>query len=152
MERYACLADPASGWTRSPWNTQIAEADKRGNSATEDARRAALKILRKAVKDGVTCGDVTLFHMVTIARDSASVSADIAAAKLREAELDAADASVIAVLVAEQAGARRPGPSGCRPCWPAGRLREAKAAAASLPPEGERADAMQQVEAAPAAA
>ena len=35
--------------------TQSTEADKRGNSATEDARRTALSILRKAVRDGVTC-------------------------------------------------------------------------------------------------
>ncbi len=145
---YECLADPRKRLDAVAVNTQSTEADKRGNSATEDARRAALTILRKAVRDGVSLDDVALYHMVTIARDSASVSADIAAGKLREAGLDAADASVIAVLVAEQAGSAGTGPQRVPALLAGGRLREAKAAAASLPSEGERVDAIQQVEAA----
>ena len=39
-----------------------------GISATEDARRSALKILRRAVKDGVDLRDVALYHLVTVAR------------------------------------------------------------------------------------
>jgi hypothetical protein len=145
---YECLADPRKRLDAVAVNTQSTEADKRGNSATEDARRVALTILRKAVRDGVSLDDVALYHMVTIARDSASVSADIAAGKLREAGLDAADASVIAVLVAEQAGGAGTGAQRVPALLAGGRLREAKAAAASLPSEGERVDAMQQVEAA----
>lgn len=145
---YKCLADPRKRLDAVAVNTQSAEADKRGNSATENARRAALTILRKAVKDGVSLDDVALYHMVTIARDSASVSTDIAAGKLREAGLDAADASVIAVLVAEQAGNAGTGAQRVPALLAGGRLREARAAAASLPSEGERADAIQLVEAA----
>jgi hypothetical protein len=145
---YKCLADPHKRLDAVAVNTQSAEADKRGNSATEDARRAALTILRKAVRDGVSLDDVALYHMVTIARDSASVSADIAAGRLREAGLAAADASVIAVLVAEQAGSAGTGAHRVPALLAGGQLREAKATAASLPSEGERVDAIRLVEAA----
>ena len=79
----------ASGWTRWPWSRQSAEADKRGNSATEDARRGALTILRRAVEDGVDLRDVALYHLVTVARDAAGLSAGMAAAELTEAGLEA---------------------------------------------------------------
>ena len=45
--------------------------------------------------------------MVTIARDSLSLSIDMAAEELRRTGLEAADAAIIAVLVAEQHGRRR---------------------------------------------
>lgn len=146
VERYVCLRDPRKRLDAIALDAQSAEADKRGISATEDARRTALKILRKAVLDGVDLRDVALYHMMTIARDSASVSTDIAAAKLREAGLEARDAAVVAILVAEQGSG--PGYGRVPELLAAGRLREAKAAAASLPSEGERIDAAQQVEAA----
>ncbi len=148
VERYECVADPHKRLDPVAVDAQSTEADKQRKSATVDARRAALAILRKAVRDGIDLRDVALFHMMTIARDSASVSTDLAAAKLREAGLEARDAAIIAVLVAEQ-GAGPGGPASRVPdLLAAGRLREAKAAAASLPSEGERVDAMQRVEAA----
>jgi hypothetical protein len=146
LGKYECLADPNKRLDAVAVKAQSTEADKRGNSATEDARRTALTIARKAVRDGVSLDDVALYHLMTVAGDSASVSAGIAAAKLREAGLDAADAAVIAVLVAEQAGGAGPGAQRVPALLAAGRLREARAAAASLPSEGGRVDAMEQVE------
>jgi hypothetical protein len=148
LGRYECLDDPRKRLDAVALDAQSTEADKRGNSATEDARRAALTTLRKAMRDGVSLDDIALYHLVTIARDSASVSADIAAGKLREAGLEAGDAAVIAVLVAEQGGGGTAGPQRVPDLLATGRLREAKAAAAQLPSEGGRIDAMLLVEAA----
>lgn len=149
VERYECLADSRKRLDAVAVQTRIAVADKQRKSATVDALRAALAILSKAVRDGVNLDDVALFHAVTIARESAAMSADIAAAALVEAGVEPRDAAIIAVLVAEQGAASGTGPQRVPDLLAAGRLREARAAAASLPPEsGERAEATQRVEAA----
>lgn len=148
VERYECLSDPHKRLDAVAVDAQSAEADKRGISATEDARRTALKILRRALRDGVDLRDVALWHMMSVASDSASVSTDIAAGKLRDAGLDTGDAAVIAVLVAEHGTSTGSAAQRVPDLLAAGRLREAKAAAASLPSEGDRTDAMAQVEAA----
>jgi hypothetical protein len=145
--RYRCLADERRRLDAVAVNAQSTEADKRGNSATDDARRAALTILRQAVRAGVNLDEVALFHLVTIASDPASVSADMAAAALRAAGLEAGDAAVIAVLVAEL-GTGGKAPQRVPDLLATGHLREARAALASLPSEGLRIDAQQQVEAA----
>lgn len=147
VEKYECLADPRMRLDAVAVDLQGTEADKQGKSATVDAKRAALAIMRKAARDGVNLDDVARYHLVTLARDSASVWVDIAAAKLREAGLEAHDAAVIAVLVAEQGASSGTAPQRVPELLAAGKLREAKAAAASLS-EGERIDATQQVEAA----
>lgn len=148
IDRYECLADPRKRLDAVAVDAQSTDADKQRKSATVDARRAALKTLRKAVRDGIDLRDVALFHMMTVARDSASVSADIAAAKLREAGLEAHDAAVIAVLVAEQGTGSGTGPQRVPELLAAGRLREARAAAASLLAEGARLDAQKRIAAA----
>jgi hypothetical protein len=149
VDRYECLADPRKRLDAIAVDVRSREADKQRKSATVDARRAALAILRTAVRDGVDLREVALYHMVTIAGDAASVSAEIAAAKLREAGLEARDAAVIAVLVAEQSAKAGTGQQRVPDLLAAGRLREAKAAAMSLPPDsGLHAEAAHQVEAA----
>jgi hypothetical protein len=149
VERYECLADPRKRLDAVAVQTRIAVADKQRKSATVDALRAALAILSKAVRDGVNLDDVALFHAVTVARESAAMSADIAAAALVEAGVEPRDAAIIAVLVAEQGAASGTGPQRVPDLLAAGRLREARAAVASLPPEsGERVEATQRVEAA----
>ena len=50
VERYVCLADPAKRLDAVAVEAQSTEAEKRGISATENARRSALKILRKATQ------------------------------------------------------------------------------------------------------
>ena len=138
VERYTCLADPARRLDAVAVEKQIAEADKRGISATEDARRGALKILRRAVKDGVDLRDVTLFHLMTVARDAATLSAGMAVSALVKAELDQKDAAVIAVLLTEQtSGSGGSGVGKVQSLLETGRLREAAQVTQSLPADSE---------------
>lgn len=149
VERYECVADPRKRLDAVAVEAQRAAADKRGISATEDARRKALTILGQAVRSGVDLRDVALYQMVVIAQGSVPVSIDLAAKELREAGLEARDAAIVAVLVAEQGGGPGGGASKVPDLLAGGRLREARAAAMSLPPEGgARADAMAQIDAA----
>jgi len=149
VERYECLADARKRLDAVAVEAQRTAAEKLGISATEDARRKALTILSHALRAGVDLRDVALYQMVTIARGSAGLSIDLAAKELRDTGLEARDAAIVAVLVAEQGG----GPGGAVNKVPdllaAGRLREARAAAMSLPADaGSRAEATQQIEAA----
>jgi hypothetical protein len=149
VDRYECVTDPRKRLDAVAVEAQRAAADKRGISATEDARRKALTILSQALRVGVDLRDVALFQMVTIAQSSVGVSIDLAAQELRQAGLQAKDAAIVAVLVAEQAG----GPGGAANKVPellaAGRLREARAALMSLPADGgDRADAQARIDAA----
>jgi hypothetical protein len=150
VERYECLADPRKRLDAVAVEVQRAAAEKRGISATENARRRALTILNQAVRSGVDLRDIALYHMVAIARGSAGVSIDLAAAELRASGLEARDAAIVAVLVAEQGGG--PGGMAAVPELLAeGRLREARATAMALPADGgAREDAMQQINAAQA--
>jgi hypothetical protein len=145
VERYECLADPHKRLDAVAVQEQRAAADKRGISGTEDARRKALAILDQAVRNGTDLRDIALYQMVVIAREAVPVSADLAARELRKAGLEDRDAAIVAVLVAEQdspgAGSKVPD------LLAGGRLREARAAAMTLPPAGEvRADALKQVD------
>src|ERR1039457_4248828 len=72
VERYECLADTRKRLDAVAVDAQSAEADKQRKSATVDARRTALAVLRKAVRDGVELRDVALYHMMTVAGDAAS--------------------------------------------------------------------------------
>ena len=149
LDGYECVADQRKRLDAVAVEAQRAAADKRGISATEDARRKALAILSQAVRAGTDLRDVALHQMVVIARGSVPVSVDLAASELRDAGLEDRDAAIIAVLVAEQGG----GPGGAASKVPellaAGRLREARAAAMSMPAEaGGRADVMRQIDAA----
>ena len=147
VERYVCLADPARRLDAVAVETQSAEAEKRGISATENARRGALKILRKAVKDGVDLRDVAIYHLVTQARDAARLSAGMAVDVLVRTGLDATDAAIIAVILTEQnSSAEGAGVSGVQNLLKTGRLREARAAAHHLPEHSaHRAEAIQLV-------
>jgi hypothetical protein len=146
--KYECVTDSRKRLDAVAVEAEIANADKRGISATGDAQRSALRLLRNAVRDGVDLRDVALYHLVTIARESVSISIGIAAEELRKTGLDAGDAAVIAVLVAEQ-GSDTTGPNRVPDLLRAGRLREARAVSMSLPAEtGLRADALQLVDAA----
>jgi hypothetical protein len=148
VERYECLADPRKRLDAVSVEAQRTAAEKLGISATEDARRKALTILSGALRTGVDLRDVALYQMVTIAQGSAGVSIDLAAKELRETGLEARDAAIVAVLVAERGG--HGGPANKVPdLLAAGRLREARATAMALPADaGLHAEAMAQIEAA----
>lgn len=149
VERYECLADPRKRLDAVAVEAQRTAAEKRGISATEDARRKALTILSQVLRAGVDLRDVALYQMVTIARGSVPLSIDLAAKELREAGLEARDAAIVAVLVAEQGGGSGTAANKVPDLLAAGRLREARAAAMSLPADtGMRAEALAQIEAA----
>lgn len=149
VERYQCLADPRKRLDAVSVEAQRAAAEKLGISATEDARRRALSILSGALRAGVDLRDVALYQMVAIAQGSAGVSIGLAANELREAGLDAGDAAIVVVLVAERGSGQGGGAGKVADLLAAGRLREARAAAMSLPADaGARTESMQQIEAA----
>jgi hypothetical protein len=147
VDRYVCLADPGKRLDVTAVEIRITEADKRGISATENARRSALMILRKAVRDGVDLRDVALYHLVAVARESAELSAGMAVDELGKAGLDRADAAVIAVLLTEHGSAAgTAGVGKIRELVRTGRLTEASQAAQGLPENsGHRAEAIQAV-------
>jgi len=147
VERYVCLADPAKRLDAVAVQAQSTEAEKRGISATENARRNALKILRKALKDGVDLRDVALYHLVIVARESARLSAGMAVDELHKTGLDRTDAAIIAVVLTEQnSSAGTAGAAQVKNLLNTGRLREAGQAAQNLAENsGHRAEAIQQV-------
>jgi hypothetical protein len=146
VERYACARHPAKRLDVAAVDNQIAEADKRGVSATEDARRAALKILRRALKEGVDLRELALYHLVTIAREFDGTSPRFAAEALRKTGLSPKDAAVIAVVLAEQTSAAGTAGLGqVRNLLADGRLAEAAQAAQGLAEEAGRAEALQEV-------
>jgi hypothetical protein len=147
VERYICLADPGKRLDVVAVEAQSTEAEKRGISATENARRNALKILRKALKDGVDLRDLALYHLLTIARDAAQLSVSLAVDELQKTGLDRTDASIIAVMLSEQhSSARTAGTAEIQNLLKTGRLREASQAAQSMPENsGQRTDMIQLV-------
>jgi conjugal transfer/entry exclusion protein len=150
LDRYACTGDPGKRLDVVAVIAQSTEADKRRVSATENARREALKILRRALKDGVDLRDVALYHLVTIAGEFAPDSAGIAAAELEKMGLDRKDAAVLAVVLHDQSLASGAvGLDKVRQLIGSGQLNEATQAAMSLPAEsGNRQEAIKEVEAA----
>ena len=146
IERYFCRSDPGKRLDVAAVDKQIAEADKRGISATEDARRGALKILRRALKDGVDLRDVALYHLVTIAQEFVGLSPRMAAEKLRKTGLSPKDAAVLVVMLAEQTSAAGTvGLGKVRNLLATGHLSEASQTAQGLAEESGRAEALQEV-------
>ena len=150
IERYHCTGDPARRLDAVAVEAQSAEADKRAVSATENARGAALKILRRAVKDGVDLRDVALYHLVKVAEEYVPPSMRMAAAALQKAGLERRDAAVIAVLLGDQSAASGAAGLGkVHSLLASGLLNEARQAALTMTAgSNERATALQEVDAA----
>lgn len=144
VERYVCLADPAKRLDAVAVEAQSTEAERRGINATENARRNALKILRRAVKDGVDLRDLALYHLVAMAREAAQLSPGLAVDELHKTGLDRTDAAVIAVVLREQNSPTGPAGVGeVQNLLKLGRLREASQATQALPEgSGQRAEAL----------
>jgi hypothetical protein len=149
IDRYVCISDPARRLDAVAIEAQIAEADKR-RSATEDARRAALAILRRAVTDGVNLHDIALYHLIKVAAEYVPPSMRRAAEALEKAGLVRRDAAVIAVLLGDQSAASGAAGLGkVRSLLDSGRLNEARQAALNLPAEhAGREEAIKKVDAA----
>lgn len=150
IERYNCTGDPGRRLDVVAVEAQSVEADKRAVSATENARRAALKILRRAAKDGIDLRDVALYHLVKVAGEYVPPSMRMAAAALQKAGLERRDAAVIAVLLGDQSAASGAAGLGkVHGLLASGRLTEARQSALTMPPgSSERAQALKDVDAA----
>ena len=150
IERYVCTGDPGRRLDAVAVEAQSAEADKRGVSATENARRAALKILRRAAKDGVDLREIALYHLVKVAEEYLPPSMRMAAAALQKAGLERWDAAVIAVLLGDQSAASSAAGLGkVRSLLASARLNEARQSALNLPTGATgREEALKEVEAA----
>jgi hypothetical protein len=150
IERYNCTGDPGRRLDAVAVEAQSAEADKRAVSATENARRAALKILRRAAKEGVDLRDIALYHLVKMAEEYVPPSMRMAAGALQKAGLERRDAAVIAVLLGDQSAASgAAGLSKVHSLLAAGRLTEARQSALTMPPgSSDRAQALKDVDAA----
>jgi hypothetical protein len=150
LDRYLCQSDHDKRLDLVAVEAQSAAADRRGISSTDDAYRSALKILRRALKDGVDLRDVALYHLVTVARQYVQPSMDLAAEQLQRAGLDTHDTAVIVAVLYDQGSAGSAvGLDKVLGLLNSGRLNEARQAAMSLPAEFPgRQEAMQQTEAA----
>jgi hypothetical protein len=150
IDRYICTSDPTRRLDAVAIEAASAEADKRGVSATENARREALKLLRKAAKDGVDLREVALYHLIKIAEEDVALSMSMAATALQKAGLERRDAAVIAVLLGDQSAASGAAGLGkVRNLLDSGRLNEARQAALNLPAEyADRDEAIKKVDAA----
>jgi hypothetical protein len=148
LDKYVCTADQTKRLDVVAVNTQSDEADKRAVSATEDARRDALRLLRKAANDGVDLRDVALFHLVTIATELVPLSMTLAVTQLQKAGLERDDAAVIAAALHDQnAASDAAGLGKVRNLLATGRLNEASQAALSLPTDSpQRLGATKEVE------
>ncbi len=134
LDRYVCTSDPGRRLDVVAVDAQTAEADKQAVSTSGNARRAALKLLRRAARDGVDLRDIALYHMVTIAAEYVPPSMTMAVTQLRKAGLDRRDASVIAVLLGDRSSASSAAGLGkVRSLLESGRLNEARQSALSLP-------------------
>lgn len=115
-------------------SAQLAELDKVGKSKTGVARRDALSLLNRAVKDGVDLDQLALYQLAEQIADTAALSAPMAADELRRLGVSARDAAVLAVTLAERsADSGTGGPAKVTKLIAGGQLREARAAALQLP-------------------
>ncbi len=148
ISRYECLRDPGKRLDAAAVEAQANEVEKRGVSGADNARVRALRMLRKAQRDGVDLRDVTLYHLASVAGGAPTSTS--AKAMLEKAGVEATDAAIIAVLLAERAAAATvSGLDKVKSLLDSGQLREATAAAQTLSGDPETvAEAQQLVQAA----
>jgi hypothetical protein len=131
VERYECVTDNRKRLDADAIEARTTAVEKRGVSGADDARLRALRMLRKAQRDGVDPKDVTLYHLATLAQEAPTPSR--AKSMLERAGVHATDAAIIAVLLAERAtAARASGLDKVRDMLESGQLREATAAAQTM--------------------
>ena len=65
--RYECVSDGGKRLDADAIEARTHELSKLGSSGADNARVRALRMLRKAQRDGVDLRDVTLYHLMTVA-------------------------------------------------------------------------------------
>ena len=126
IARYECVGDSRRQLDAVAVEAQTAEVQKRGASGSDNARVAALRMLR-----GLDLREVTLYHLATIAQDAPSSTS--AKSILERAGVESTDAAIIAVLLGERAtAASASGLDKVKDLLENGQLGDAMAAAQSL--------------------
>jgi hypothetical protein len=146
VERYSCRGDQRKRLDVAAVEQQTKEADKRGSSPSWNARRSALKILSRALKEGVDLRDLALYHLVTIAREKIKYGLELAVEDLQKAGLARGDAVIIVVVLADQnTVVDAAGLSKVRKLLADGRLAEAAQTAQALGEAAQRDEALAEV-------
>jgi hypothetical protein len=117
--------------------TQELEANRQPNTATWNARRSALNMLRSAAEGGADLHQVALYHLVKSATGSGVPGTAGIRAALLSRGVEERDANILAVVLADRAATSSgSGVARAEQLLQEGRLREAISIAQSIPQEG----------------
>lgn len=144
VTRFESVTIPAANLDIAAVRTQEMEAQKKAVSANWDARRSALNILRSEAEGGADLRKISLYHLANGALGSGVPGAAGIKAELKSRGVDDRDASILAVVLADHAGAAsETGSARVGKLLEEGRLQEAEAVAQGLPMDG--SDAIRQL-------
>lgn len=145
--RWAALADSRLRLDAVAISARLAELDKVGKSKTGVARRDALSMLNRAVKDGVDLDRLALYQLADRIEQTAALSPQLAAGELTQLGVTERDAAILAVTLAERsADSGAGGVAKVTKLIATGQLREARSAALQLPAGDLRIAADKEVE------
>lgn len=137
VARFESVTTPTANLDVAAVRTQEMEAQKKAVSANWDARRSALNILRSEAESGADLRKISLYHLASSALGSGVPGAAGLKAALKSRGVDDRDASILAVVLADHAGAAsETGSARVGKLLEEGRLQEAEAVARGLPMDG----------------
>lgn len=144
VTRFESVTIPAANLDVAAVRTQEMDAQKKAVSANWDARRSALNILRSEAERGADLRKISLYHLASAVIGSSVPGAVGIKAELKSRGVDDHDASILAVVLADRAGAAsETGSARVGKLLEEGRLQEAEAVARGLPMAG--SDAIKQL-------
>lgn len=144
VTRFDSATIPAANLDVAAVRTQEMDAQKKAVSANWDARRSALNILRSEAEGGADLRKISLYHLANGAIGSGVPGAAGIKAELKFRGVEDRDANILAVVIADHAGAAsETGSARVGKLLEEGRLAEAEAVAQSFPMDG--SDAMKQL-------
>lgn len=126
VERFEAVDDPTARFDLAAVKAQAQEASRQGNSATWNARRSALNLLRSAMESGADIRQVALYHLARSATASGVPGPAGIKSELIGRGVEDRDANVLAVVLADRLGvAGASGVGRVEQLLQDGRLREA---------------------------
>jgi hypothetical protein len=139
LGRYENLDDPTLRLDGEAVAERFSEAERRGTSASDNALRGVLQILRSAVQARVEPREIALFHLTKVGTRFVALGPVGVRDQLVKLGLVPDEAAVLAVVLTERQHAAGAGSEAkVASLLAEGRLREAQAAAQSLPAESAR--------------
>ena len=136
VERFESTSVPSARLDVDGVRSQEIEANRQGTSATWNARRKALNLLRSAAESGADIRQIALYHLAQSAMGSGVPGAAGIKAELRSRGVEERDANILAVVLAERGGGGPSGAGHVEQLLQEGRLNEAVAVAQRLPQDG----------------